>query len=315
MKYELSQAGYRDFLNTLTFTQQVNRTAVSPTAAVGTLALTTFGNQYRNYVAIKTPSNGVTPAVYGCDANGNISFDEAADGEWVSCSFLSWQDAAAYLDWSGLAPMTEFQYEYMCRGVSSAGSNPASYGEFAWGNNTACSITYNLSGPVTAAELVSNPCAPPLGNILDFNTSNNVFGPIRNGVFAVSGGSRISSGASYFGVMDLSGGLAEYAITVGTVAGRSTRYTPNGDGNISANGYAQLSIGANGFWPGMEGNISNSTVNTCASTCEVTGYAGLILRGGHWFANASNCAIAYRGLLGSNGRNYYNGCRGVLDIR
>ncbi|MBK8887034.1 MAG: hypothetical protein IPN46_10995 [Saprospiraceae bacterium] len=75
MKYELSQGGYRDFLNSLTYTQQVNHTASPPTSPPGTFALAPATGNYRNYIKIKTPAqliNGVyTPAVYGCNADFN----------------------------------------------------------------------------------------------------------------------------------------------------------------------------------------------------------------------------------------------------
>ena len=101
MKYELSQAGYVDFLNTLTQIQQANHTTATITSAIGTRVMPPTANNFRNYIEIKVPASGGNPAVYGCDANNNNIFDEPGDGEWVACNFLNWIDAAAYMDWSG----------------------------------------------------------------------------------------------------------------------------------------------------------------------------------------------------------------------
>jgi hypothetical protein len=70
MKYEINQAGYRDFLNTLEVVQQTTRTFNLPTSSVGTGALATAGT-FRNFIEIATPATGNSPAVYGCDANNN----------------------------------------------------------------------------------------------------------------------------------------------------------------------------------------------------------------------------------------------------
>ncbi len=320
MKYEISQAGYRDFLNTLTETQQATRTTTSPTSAIGTNVMPPTATTARNHIQIKTPGvNPGTPAVYGCNANNNGVFDEASDGEWVACACLNWPDVAAYLDWSGLGPLSEFQYERICRGHTSAGPQPAVFGEFAWGTNSIFNAIYTLSGAGTAGELVTN-SAPPAGNAVWSNTfpSFPEFGVVRSGIFATATSDRVSSGASFFGVMEMTGNVSEYCITVGTIAGRSCRYVPNGDGNISVNGNAQLPSSYGGFWPGMEGNTNSSAINTCIGGCEVTGTAGVMLRGGNWIsAPSSILAVSYRVSAQPTILPRYEGYggRGVLYIR
>ncbi len=320
MKYEISQAGYRDFLNTLTFNQQVARTAVSPGSATGTRALAPAGASplpYRNYIEIATNGiNSYKPAVYGCDADGDNIFDEANDGEWIACNYLSWPDVAAYLDWSGLAPMSEVLYERICRGSTTAGPQPASYQERAWGSDTIFAGTYTMSNASTANEAITN-ASLLAGNANYFVTSSGIQGPVRNGIFATASSDRISSGASMFGVMEMSGNLYEYCITIGNKAGRSCRFVPNGNGTISDAGNAKLSVGGAGFWPGMEGNASSSVANTCSGTCEVTGNAGTMHRGGSWGNTATSIAIAYRSTAvpGAATRDQYHGGRGVLYIR
>ena len=312
MKYELVQAAYRDFLNTLTYDQQVARTVNAPSSATGTSVFN--GSTARNFLEIKTPGvNNSTPAVYGCDGNNNNIYDEAGDGEWIACNYLSWVDLAAYLDWSGLSPMSELQYERICRGQSSAGSNPAVLGEFAWGTTTIFNTPYSITGAATASEIASNASAV-LGNAA-YSTTISA-GPLRNGVFATASSNRISSGASYFGVMEMSGNLPEYCISLGSQAGRSCRYVPNGNGLISALGNAQLSVAGAGFWPGMEGNSSLATSNTCSGTCEVTSSAGIRFRGGSFADGISSLMISDRGTIFTpTARALNRGGRGVLNIR
>ena len=312
MKYEIVQAAYRDFLNTLTYDQQVTRTSVLPTSATGSSALS--GGSSRNFLEVKTPGvSNTTPAVFGCDANNNNVYDEAGDGEWIACNFLAWVDVAAYLDWSGLAPMSELQYERICRGNTSAGGNPAVLGEYAWGTNTMFSSNYSLTGSNTASELASNASAV-LGNAAFIGTSSA--GPLRSGIFATAVSNRITSGSSFYGVMEMSGNMPEYCIMLGSQAGRSCHLVPNGNGVLSAAGNAQLSVGGTGFWPGMEGNLSLAATNTCSGTCEVTSSGGIRFRGGSIGESATSLVVSDRGTTFiPTARASNRGGRGVLYIR
>jgi formylglycine-generating enzyme required for sulfatase activity len=312
MKYEINQATYRDFLNTLTYSQQDSMTVNAPNSVAGTGALGTTGLN-RNAIEIKTPGVlATTPAVYGCDGNNNNVWDEAGDGEWIACGFLLWFNVASYLDWAGLAPMSELQFERICRGSTSAGPQPAIMGEYAWGTDSTAIVSYTMTSAGTASEAISN-ASTGAGN--SFNASSFSSGPGRSGIFATAGSSRISSGAAFYGVMEMSGNLEEYVITIGTDAGKSVRFIPNGNGNISANGFAQLSVGGAGFWPGMERNTNNATPNTCSGTCEVTGNAGIVLKGGSYAQVVASMPIANRSYFSPTARSGGRGGRGVLYIR
>lgn len=313
MKYEISQAGYRDFLNTLTYDQQTTRTTNAPSSPTGTGALTTAGNA-RNYIEISIPGiSNTQSAVYGCDGNNNNVYDESADGEWVACNFLNWPDVAAFLDWSGLAPMSELQFERICRGASSAGAQPAIFGEYAWGSTSIFASTYNLNNQGLASEIANN-ASPTLGNAVYASTFST--GPLRVGSFATATSSRETSGASFYGIMEMSGNVEEYCIHFGSVSGRTCRYVPNGDGRLAATGNAQLPVGGAGFWPGMEGNSSIVTANTCSGSCEVSGFAGIRLRGGSISAPSSDLSVSDRSQnFLPTARAKDRGGRGVLYIR
>ncbi len=300
MKYEVTQAGYRDFLNTLTLAQQINRTQNAPTSATGTSALTTNPGNFRMYIEIATPSSGGNPAVYGCDASSNNIYDEANDGEWVACNYLGWVDLAAWLDWAGLAPMTEIDYERICRGFTSAGPNESVFGEYAWGTNTIFGSLYTLITAATTTETASN-ASTTLGNAFYDITAGGVQGPSRAGIFATGASNRITSGSSFYGVMELSGNVFEQCVTVANIAGRSFTGI-NGDGVLSSNGNANTTA-----WPC--GN--NSSIP--ASCSEVTDTRGTILRdGGFAFAN-SYLQVSYRASgQGFISRSHVIGGRGVL---
>ncbi len=232
MKYELSQGAYRDFLNTLTYTQQINRSTAY-----------TMGS-FRQYIEIGTPGvNPGTPAVYGCDADNDNILNEPNDGEWVIVNGVSWTDCAAYLDWAGLRPMTEFEYEKACRGPLTPVAS-----EYAWGTNLIAIHAYIFANSLTTSESVTNPSSV-YGNALNDSTSNNVS---RGGIFATSVSTRISSGAGYYGVMELTGNVSETVVTTSNLAG-SSYGGKLGDGLLTTNGTANEN-----FWPGVNGAPGNA---------------------------------------------------------
>jgi formylglycine-generating enzyme required for sulfatase activity len=210
MKYEISQGQYAAFLNTLTYDQQISRirSAITPESPAGTLALTTPGNENRNGVRIQTPGDDATkePAIFDVDLNGDGTF---GDGENIACNYLAWQDLLAYLDWSALRPMTESEFEKACRGPQS--QYPVQ-GEFAWGTTDltqATSAALNNAGTATETSTAS-------GNGLSAYGGASTGGPIRVGFAATASTiTRQQAGASYYGVLDLSGNLWEQTIHFG----------------------------------------------------------------------------------------------------
>jgi len=113
-----------------------------------------------------------------------------------------------YLDWAGLRPMSEMEYEKACRGPL-----PPVPGEFAWGTAVRATLPYTLANDGTADESVSLNYDENAGNAWYYTTSrgpagtNN--GPCRVGMFAKASyngntSARIQSGASYYGIMHLS---------------------------------------------------------------------------------------------------------------
>lgn len=231
MKYEMSQQAYVDFLNTLSFAQQLSRVTSDPTNAPGTGALVVpLAN--RNGIVIATSGVAFTsPAVYGCDLDGDGMLGEPEDGGDLACPHTNWDDMLAYLDWSGLRPISEYEFEKACRGTTFPLAN-----EFVWGTTTVNTTPYTLSASGAFNEGIATGYAPATGNAAYATTAGTIDGPLRVGVFAAHGSNtgRVTSGASYYGIMELGGNLRE-RIVIGAVV----TYTGLlGDGMLSSSGSA-----------------------------------------------------------------------------
>lgn len=226
MKYEVTQQGYVDFLNTLTYNQQVSRTAEPPSSPAGTEAMDQLqASLNRNQIRIQT--SGVassTPARY-----------ETTIGD-VACNFLTSGHVTAYLDWSGLRPMTELEFEKACRGTL-----PPVADAFPWGG-TIASSAYTLTNSNLTTEGIGTNYSTTLGNANYVGTGGALTGPLRVGIFAANGSNsgRVTSGASFYGIMELGGNVSECLVTVGNAQGRAYTGT-HGNGVLAATGDADAS--------------------------------------------------------------------------
>lgn len=250
MKYEMTQEQYVDFLNTLTYDQQEIRVAVAPSSGAGTHAFTEE-TRYRNGIEVMTSgTENTVPAVFGCDFNNNGTYNESGDGQNIACNFLSWADGAAYSDWSGLRPMTELEYEKACRGGATPVAN-----EYAWGTTNIAGSAYTLSNNAGAGnEEIATNYSTTAGNFSYSSIDGSINGPLRVGIFAsnTNNSGRETSGASYYGVMELSGNLWERPVTIGNSTGRAFTGA-HGNGELGSTGNADASN-----WPGINAVGSGS---------------------------------------------------------
>jgi formylglycine-generating enzyme required for sulfatase activity len=294
MKYEISQGQYTDFLNSLTRTQQNRRVDVNISAdapAGGNIyvmaAASTAANAFRNTITCPASGMGTTqPVSFSCsrpDRAGN---------------FLIWADGAAYLDWAGLRPMSELEYEKACRGPQ-----PAVAGEYAWGS-TNVGRAATISGPEDGSETTdatANMVYNVSGNTpyVPFVGGDGGDGPLRCGIFARASTSREQAGATYYGIMEMSGNCWERCVTVAafdfglpTNAGLFD-YTRNGDGSLTANGDHDVAT-----WP-------NST-----------DVLGSNYRGGNWSRQREWATVADRTYGGNAipGRTSHRSIRGVRSV-
>ena len=270
MKYEITQGAYVDFLNTLTVPQQIMRTrSTSETSAATHRAMLQSNASDRNY--IKVVRQGVIE--FGVDMNNNNIMNEEADGHGVACA-MNILDLMAYLDFAGLRPMTELEFEKAARGPREAIPN-----EFAWGS-TFWSTQAAQTGPALAAPAQHNawfldgglPTERPfMANVNHMAASQWAVG--RNGMFATDSSGRVISGASYWGIMELSGNLWELAINVINADGRA--YTgQHGDGRLTPGG-SQDVIGwpVNHFAFGIRGGSAGEAIGV-ASSHTISGRTG-----------------------------------------
>ena len=316
MKYELSQAGYRDFLNTApgylnNILPERSDLTSSNYQSPGTKLFPFF---YRNYLAVATGSS-TNPV--GSNANANTTYNEADDGEWIAANFLFWSDAAAFLDWAALRPMTEFEYEKAVNGPDAI-----TYPQFASGTYIQVPniSTAGILNAITAAETVTttNQNQKYLNTNEFWGTSTNGTNtgqPLRSGFSANATSTRLSSAGSYYGVIDLSGNLWEPVVTVANAAGRS--FTGQlGDGSISGlNGQANENS-----WPGVQ---NDPTLPNVAGQVQKLYTAGISKRGGSFADNLFNAvtdvnynpAIAAQAYPTTRGGVKSYGCRGVRQVQ
>ncbi len=270
MRYELTQEHWRNFFNTLPTTGN-SRTNRDITGSTGK---NTDNLSQRNNLSwdSSSMSNEITLPDRS-SPNGEIYCN-------VPVNYLSWGDLSAYLDWAGLRPMSELEYEKAARGSLSVVG-----GEYSWGtvNST------NASGVVNSGR--SNEAALVSGANINYSGSS-VDGPLRTGAFASLNYGVITrelSGAGYYGAMELSGNLYERVVSVGSADGRG--YTgAHGDGSITSDGEANEPS-----WPSSSNGVGSG------------------LRGGSYSSNAWYCRLSDRSYAASadNTRRADYGGRGV----
>ena len=257
MKYQLTEGQWVSFFNTLPASAKPYRDITSGNAKIG-------GKNSQGVVNRNTIS-----------WNSAIATSQATTlRPSRPISFVSWPDVAAYAEWAALRPITELEYEKAARGAD----NPATPGEYVWGTT---SLTAPNPGDInpnadengaevlsSAANINSGSVAWSSGDGRSSGIAAGQAGPLRVGIFAASVANstnpRQSSGAGFYGNMELSGNLAEPVVTVGRPEGLNF-HGSNGTGNLTSLGFA-----TNIDWPGMDANNSNG----------VDGTVGIGYRGG-----------------------------------
>ena len=289
MKYEITNQQYVDFLNTLSRTQQNTRTYFD-------ISGTEIYHPYpMNHVNTPSSRNSVRYTLNPDDVNGAVIFfpdlnengiagDSDDGGNIVLCN-IGWADAAAYADWAGLRPMTELEYEKACRGPEYPIAN-----EYAWhntliyGNSTTEYVFANPDTIGTENSYPLNPSTDNKGNAeYQYTTGHDTQhdAPLRAGIFATDTSDRINAGASYYGIMELSGSMTERIVNLGEIKGRKYKGT-HGDGNLNELGNAD-----NSDWPGIvDGEESDG----------VKSQEGSGLKGGDWNDSPVMLEVSYRRL-------------------
>ena len=236
MKYELSQEQYCNFLNMLSYTQQKNRIGNNlDNLQRGDYVFGSINQpSCRNGIAVFSNKGTTQPVVFGCNLNPAEPFFAADDGQTVACNYMTGADMLAYLDWSGLRPMSELEYEKACRTPSRVVPE-----EYAW--NTISATPLGGQGGLSAST-IGTENEVPVNNNMNVNSGAPAFGPVRCGSFGTSTSNQEQSGASFYGVMEMSGNLGEMYYSVQSGAALNTNPTPvgnheyHGDGSIDVSG-------------------------------------------------------------------------------
>jgi formylglycine-generating enzyme required for sulfatase activity len=282
MKHELSQAAYCVFLNTLSAQAQQARTAIPIDAPLNSVAMTT-SDAARCGIRLIGAGNLAKnqPAVYACNANPDNPPDSPDDGQNRAMNWLSWADLAAWLDWAALRPLTEFEFEKAGRGPGLPVLR-----ELAWGTsefvdaNTIVQGTDGTEFESVEERVVGNQGLGNSGGVLG---SGFLRGPLRCGFAATDTSTRQQAGASYYGVLELSGNVWETVVSADST-GLLFEGTP-GDGKLSDGGDANTA-----GWP-----VSDTAQGAC-------------VRGGAWNSLIKNdLAYPFRDLALSD--RFYIGLR------
>jgi formylglycine-generating enzyme required for sulfatase activity len=259
MKGEISQGQWVAFFNTLTATQKSTRD------------VTISGGKNSDNVVNRNNVSWSSGDATLPDRGGGVNY------QGVAMNFISWADVTAYLDWSGLRPMSELEFERAGRGPYRAIS-----GEYAWGSTSLTQAT-SISNSGLSSERAQSGANVAHGN------HSSVQGPLRVGSYGYGVSTRIAAGAGYYGAMDLSGNLSERLVTVGNSTGRSFAGRYHGNGVLDSSGNPDAST-----WPG-------------------TAATGSGIRGGNWISASTSHRLSNRLTVAdvNTSRFSYWGGRGV----
>lgn len=254
MKYEMTQEAYVEFLNSLGQGQQNNRINGDLNAlGNGAFAWGSDISGFRNGIKIKQAAPTV---IFAMDGNFNGKYNETdkvkyddrdtlirnIDGQDLAVNYVSMWDLWAYAEFSGLRPMTELEYEKACRGPREPAND-----EFAWGSAIMVFFyglhhaTYPWVDWRTGTERPRDAynCGASVASTWwgTGTPHGGQAGPVRVGIFADSTTTRAASGASYWGVMNMSDNLAEMCMSAAWEVGRSF-VGSHGSGRLDENGNA-----------------------------------------------------------------------------
>lgn len=211
MKYELSRAGYLDFLNNITETQAAT--------------LRDYANT-QNFVGTQNAISGSHP-----DFSNLHPWRAATLNAGSAPSYSGWREFFAWLDWAALRPMTEMEYEKAARGPL-----PPKPRDFPWGHGAR-----HLANRFVNSNTPEETKAIRSANLISSGTYNKIFpnAPMRPGGLALPDSDQFEAGASYYGVLELAGNNCERTISSGTSAPKGFSGL-HGDGTLNSDGTANV---------------------------------------------------------------------------
>ncbi len=228
MKYETSQEQYVTFLNTLTKAQQEELLGASFLSSLSPGDYI-FGSatqpSYRNGIVLSAKPEG-QPYVFDNDLDGDGVYGEDGDGQCVACNYMSLYDALFYAVWAGLRPMSELEYERICR--TPFPQKPVER-EYVWNSNSGISRVTSI----TAKGMETEGTSDADRNVNSNNgLTGNDLGPVRCGLFAKTNTNQVAAGATYWGVMEMGGNVQEIVANVNNSGLYRKTYSYGNWGNL-----------------------------------------------------------------------------------
>lgn len=279
MKYEISQAQYIGFLNKLILEQQKLRTIGDEleTLEIGDYV---YGSgdkkspKCRNGIVVGAKED--TRYIFASNLNKADEYNKGSDGQNIACNYLSPADMMAYASWCGLRPLSELEYEKMCRQGWQTGTGKITFpkqGEYAWGSTTVKIPTgSSFTNGGMENEKLSN---------ATLNTGGVVSGPVRVGAFAGSATAAApqeTSGGGFYGGMELSGNLAEiYYISTPAKSVLRDGLISHGNGLLNADG--NMATRLNTYW----GAVTTATLPS-----------SFVVRGGSFASSEKQARVSDR---------------------
>jgi|GEM_PF-815249 len=311
MKYEITQKQYCDYLNTLSRSSQAvaapnvsayltngNTNVPANNRGAFLMSSTSWANQknMRNGIRVDGPTGTADatidpskPITFVCDLNDANAGNSADDGQAIACNLISIANLWRYLDWSGLRPMNELEFEKIARGPSVSPPYIQIPYETVWGNNYSVAGNSTASGNGLTNAGMANEELTATGNGLFVGGVSSPAGPRRVGITYTSSTTRLTAGSSYYGVADMAGNLDErvIAVTRNRTASAVTQptyiFSDYGDGDPGTN-YPSA-------WP----------------TVSYAGTPAFTTRGGGWDVTAGSAPLAISRTYGaySGSTSYY----------
>ncbi len=275
MKYMVTQGQYAEFLNMLTRSQQASLCSATTLGRYMYFDNSKTSSQNWNYINVSDETADPLPRVYATSTPDLI------------CNWIGWDDGIRYAAWAGLRPMTELEFEKACRGPLA----PVD-GEFAWGDTLNAIMYHAGNGAYTGREIATGSGRSSAGWNPDYSANSAIKLPNtqttqmpRAGIFATATSSRRQSGASYWGIMQLSCSLNEQVVSPRDATGL-----------------------------GFQGTHGSGTTANPADWPPV-GYgstAGIARRGAEWFSENPRARVADRAsIIHGGARSMHFGWRAV----
>ena len=268
MKVEVTMAMYVEYLNMQPYARQAASVTAKLSMPEGTLAMDNNSHHSpRAGVFIQAPGtpDSMVPLQISRETfvmSGTVTQPGTAavfttTMPFVPCHFMPCQGARGFAAWAGLRPMTELEYEKACRGPVKPVAD-----EFPWGTTGVAGMDlsggkYALTNFNEMTESISwvGEKGPDATRGNAFFAGNNVAlgGPTRVGIFATPASDRVTAGATYWGILDMAGSVAEKAVPVGEAASRAFS-GEHGEGGAAPWGGIGLGQRGGGYPLGMGGH-------------------------------------------------------------